>query len=682
MGLSDRLNEISWHRVFSGAAGLALRLLPYAFATLMVILVVEIRWLTVDSATFFVEGAPARRSYYAMRDINYNDTEAAERLREEISDGIVGVVVKGHMRSQVGFDDECEVLLNRPLDDRMIPEELRVYLDGLPLDRREMLIAAVRSIRDDLQRDLGLSPDEKDEFIWQKIGLMESDPASANVIFQIVFALTEGDQRIDPDLSRRVKELASSDIQESRQIFYTGDCIISKGEIVSPLAAQLLRLQGYPEGHYPWPYLFFSIAVAWVGVLWIRRTMGHALMDSVFYGDWTYPYFLLIAGWFFEIAMISWGINGIGVFPVIAVIYLSLPDFGGLNCALATAFSAAIVSSGYDVGGFSINIISGCAGAILGLALLRRNYSRYDVWLHVFLLGAGMTVMTALLEWGLMGTPSWRQLALMALTCLMLSFLVIALLPLQEALFDIVSPLELVELTQPTHPLMKRLQVEAPGTYHHCQMVGNLAEGAAEKIGLNPMLLRAGACFHDIGKLKRPQYFVENQTAGVNEHDYVSPAMSAMIILSHVKDGLDLADEYRLPSQIKSFIGEHHGTTCLTYFYKKALMAGLKADRSQFCYPGPSPQSRETAVLMLADSTEAAARADSSHLRGMKDMARLVNSVVQSKLDAGQLEDVPFTLKDISDIKASFVQTLCSMYHTRDIKPIRSLPVQQGKESK
>ncbi|WP_233543438.1 HDIG domain-containing metalloprotein [Pyramidobacter sp. CG50-2] len=389
----------------------------------------------------------------------------------------------------------------------------------------------------------------------------------------------------------------------------------------------------------------------------------------------------MLLGWLFQIGVIYWGVNGVGVFPVIAMIYLTLPDIGALNCAVAVTLSASIITSGYDVTAFAINAISGCAGAILGISLFKRNYSRSAVWIHVFVLGIAMLGVASVLQWGLTNLMSVRQAAIMFTACLLLSFMVIVLLPLLEILFDIVSPLQLVELTQPSHPLLKRMQVEAPGTYHHSQMVGNLAEAAAEKIGLNPMLLRAGACFHDIGKLKRPQSFIENQISGINAHDEMSPALSALVILSHVKDGLELADEYRLPSQIKAFIAEHHGTTCLTYFYRKALQAGLKADESQFCYPGPRPQSKETGVLMIADSTEAAARAESANIKGILDLTRLADNVVQSKISTGQLDEVPFTLKDLSDIKAALVSTLRSMYHTRDIKPLKSLPEEQGKET-
>ena len=193
------------------------------------------------------------------------------------------------------------------------------------------------------------------------------------------------------------------------------------------------------------------------------------------------------------------------------MIYLTLPDIGALNCAVVVTLSASIITSGYDVTAFAINAISGCAGAILGISLFKRNYSRSAVWIHVFVLGIAMLGVASVLQWGLTNLMSLRQAAVMFTACLLLSFMVIVLLPLLEILFDIVSPLQLVELTQPSHPLLKRMQVEAPGTYHHSQMVGNLAEAAAEKIGLNPMLLRAGACFHDIGKLKRPQSFIENQ---------------------------------------------------------------------------------------------------------------------------------------------------------------------------
>ncbi len=653
------------------------KLLPYLIVTLMAVVVVQARWFMVDSEAYFITGTAARRPYYAIRDMSYDDTETMEKLRAEVSDSIVGVLVKGPMKNQVGFDDECEILLNQPLEDTLLPLELRELIDHMTLDRRELLIATVRSIRDDLQYNSNFTKDERDEFIWQKIGLMESDPSSGNIIFQILCALADGDQRIDPNLTESVRDLAASDIEYPRKIFYAGDRIVDSGEVVTPEIASLLRLQGYPEGRYPWTALFFAVVVAWVCVFWISRTMDDEAMGGSYYGEWSYPFFLPVLGWFFEVGAAYWGMYGVGLFPIIAIIYLTLPEGCARSCAAATFLSASMVANGYDVGAFAVSAIAGCAGAILGVSLFKRNFSRSAVWVHSLLLGGAMFFVAVAVSAGLSHSLDFRLITMGALSVLMLSFLVLVLLPMLEFVFDVVSPLRLVELTQTSQPLLRQMQVEAPGTYNHSQMVGNLAEAAAEVIGLNPMLLRAGACFHDIGKLKRPGLFVENQGGGVNGHDDMSPALSAMIILSHVKDGLELAEEFHLPSQIRAFIAEHHGTGCLSYFYKKALQAGLNAEESQFCYPGPKPQSRETGVLMLADSTEAAARAESSHLRGLHDLTRLVDGVVDSKIVSGQLDDVPFTFSDITAIKSAMVRTLASMYHTRNIKPLASLEIKK-----
>ena len=230
-----------------------------------------------------------------------------------------------------------------------------------------------------------------------------------------------------------------------------------------------------------------------------------------------------------------------------------------------------------------------------------------------------------------------------------------------------------MDLSHPSNPLLKRLQMEAPGTYHHTLMVGTLSEAAADSLGLDSLLVKAGAYFHDIGKLKRPQFFAENQVSGENLHDDLNPSMSALVILSHVKDGLDLARGYNLPTRIRHFISEHHGTTCLTYFYRKSKARGEELPRDQFCYPGPKPSSKETALVMLADSVEAAVRAAGGSIRGVPELRETVEGVVEAKMLDGQLERVDFTLKDLTLIKESFIQTLRSIYHKRDNTSARAV---------
>ncbi len=665
-------------------------LLPYVVVSLAAVAMVMFRWFAVDSEAFFVTGEPAQRPFYAVRDMNYDDSETVEKLRAEVADSVIGVLVRGDTHSEAGFDDLCEILLNRPLEDTLLPTELRELLNAMSLDRRELLIATVRSIHEDAALLTNLSSEDREEFFWQRISSMEPDPSAGNVIFQILCAMTDADQKVDPVLTERVRKLVVAEVGEVKRFFYAGDRIVDTGEIISPEIALLLKLQGYPEGSFPLSALIFSVAVACVTVFCLSKSINGGIVGdftvaqksaAALYGNPAYPFFLLILGWVFEVGGVCANFYGIGVFPVVALIYLTLPEASALSCAAATVLSASVVSAGCDVTAFALDAVAGCAGAILGTLLFKRNFSRSSVWLHSLLLGMSMLFVAEIVQTGLTHTFDIHAVTIMVLAVLMLSFVVLVLLPLLEMIFDIVSPLGLIELTQPTQPLLRKLQIEAPGTFNHCQMVGNLAEAAAESIGLNPLLLRAGASFHDIGKLRRPGLFVENQ-AGVNGHDELSPAMSAMIILSHVKDGVEIAEENRLPSQIKAFIAEHHGTGCLTYFYKKALQAGLNVEESQFCYPGPKPQSKETGVLMLADSTEAAARSESANLRGIHDLTRLVDSVVRSKIESGQLDDVQFTLRDITQIKSAMVKTLNSMYHTRNIKPLSGGAGEQNKEEK
>ena len=280
--------------------------------------------------------------------------------------------------------------------------------------------------------------------------------------------------------------------------------------------------------------------------------------------------------------------------------------------------------------------------------------------------------MSFVLRWGLGIALSPREGGLYLLLCALWSSLVLALLPLWETLFEVVSPLRLMELSHPSSPLLKRLQVEAPGTYYHVLMVGTLAEAAAERLGLDGLLVRAGAYYHDVGKLRRPKFFVENQQNGENAHDQLTPSLSALVILSHVRDGLEIAQEYGLPVALRAFIPEHHGTTCLAYFYRKSKNLGESLPVEQFCYPGPRPRSRETALVMLADSVEAAVKASGPRTEDPEDLRELVDEVIQSKLASHQLDYVDFSLRDLSTIRETFLELLRSMRHSRRVRPLAS----------
>ncbi len=232
-------------------------------------------------------------------------------------------------------------------------------------------------------------------------------------------------------------------------------------------------------------------------------------------------------------------------------------------------------------------------------------------------------------------------------------------------LFGITTSLELIDLARPTHPLLRKLMGDAPGTYHHSLVVSQLAEHAAQQIGADPLLVRVAAYYHDVGKILAPQMFIENQLQGANVHDTLKPEESASIVIDHVSRGLELAAKYRLPKRLADFVAQHHGTTLTAYFHRKAVRANGSDSvvEKRFRYPGPKPQSREAGILMLADSVEAAMRAE--HPSSAEAIRSIVDGIVNERLRDGQLDESDLTLRDIQVTKDTFCDVLQGLYHPR-----------------
>jgi cyclic-di-AMP phosphodiesterase PgpH len=234
-----------------------------------------------------------------------------------------------------------------------------------------------------------------------------------------------------------------------------------------------------------------------------------------------------------------------------------------------------------------------------------------------------------------------------------------------ETGFRITSSVRLLELANPNRPLLRRLLMEAPGTYHHSILVGNLAEAAAESVGADALLVRVGALYHDIGKIKRPYFFIENQFSTENPHDKIAPTLSTLIITSHIKDGIEFAKEHKLPAPIKDIIEQHHADGLVTFFYHKAKEGERPetVNEADFRYEGPKPQTKEAALVCLADSVEAA-------VRSLKDPAPgqipgLIRKIIKEKLNDGQLDECDLTFRDLSKIAESFDRVLGGIYHNR-----------------
>lgn len=258
------------------------------------------------------------------------------------------------------------------------------------------------------------------------------------------------------------------------------------------------------------------------------------------------------------------------------------------------------------------------------------------------------------------------------LNCTLSSVFVSGALPVFEYLFDVASNIKLLELSDFNHPLLKRMVLEAAGTYHHSLVVGNLSEAAAEAIGANSLLARIGAYYHDIGKIDKAEYFIENQPTEnlTTAHEQLKPSISKMVIMNHVKEGLELGEKYKLNHAILDFITQHHGTSLVFYFYCRALeneKVEEKIEEEGFRYSGPKPQTKETAIVLLADSAEGATRALGE--RSPKKIYELVRKVINNKFIDGQLDECELTLSDLENIASVFTKILSAVYHTRIMYP-------------
>lgn len=302
---------------------------------------------------------------------------------------------------------------------------------------------------------------------------------------------------------------------------------------------------------------------------------------------------------------------------------------------------------------------------------VRRVQKRSQFYRTILVLTMLSLALTYLLVPGLDGADGFDRAAFLVacFTPVLLVALGLFLLPVVEPLVGVCSDLTLLELSDLNHPLLQRMALEAQGTYHHSQVVGQLAEHAARAIDANALLTRVGALFHDIGKMQKAEYYVENQRPDFNKHDELSPSMSSLVIAAHVKDGLDLGRRWRLPKAVLDFIPEHHGTMVMEYFYHKALESEgnetVKVD--DFRYPGPKPQSRETALLMLADATEAATRSLSKPTPSR--IREITKQVIDKRMLSGQLDESGLTLSDLARTREAFIPLLTGIHHARIVYP-------------
>ncbi len=301
----------------------------------------------------------------------------------------------------------------------------------------------------------------------------------------------------------------------------------------------------------------------------------------------------------------------------------------------------------------------------LGTYMIKNNQERQEILLNSLFISIFNIIV--ILAFSLMKKLEFIDVLYMLgygfLNGIISGVITIGTLPIWENLFKVITPLKLLELSNPNQPLLKRLLLEAPGTYHHSIVVGSLSERAAEEVGADSLLARTSAYYHDIGKLKHPFMFKENQIGMSNPHDRLEPAKSAEIIINHVAEGIKLAKENNLPKEIIEIMSQHHGDTQVMYFYYKAKEENPDVDIRDFTYPGPKPQTKEAAIVMLADSSEAAVRSIQNPTK--EDIEKMVDNVFRGKLESDQFAESDINFKDLSLIRDTFISTFLGMYHER-----------------
>lgn len=478
---------------------------------------------------------------------------------------------------------------------------------------------------------------------------------------------------LDEEATRKKQEEAMKKVTPKEYTVRQGEMIIRKGDVVTEEDIKILEALGLqkPQVNY---LSIFGVLITIITMISIASLYFYKYKPDV----WDDPRKLIFLELMVIIVLILAKI--IDVFP--PVNYFHLPYLvpvamasilitvliGTEEAVISTIFigflAAIVFNNDFNVA------ITGFVGGLVGIYSVSKLSQRNDMVRAGFYVSGIMVILVFGLR---MMNPvtSWLSLvghiSMGILNGVIVAILANGLLPYLENLFGLTSSVKLLELSNPSQPLLKRLLVESPGTYHHCVIVGNLSETAADNIGADSLLARVGSYYHDIGKMKRPYFFIENQYGGDNPHDKLSANLSALIIKSHVKDGVEMAKKYRLPQPIIEIIKQHHGTNLISLFYKQAKEDSKyeSIEESDFRYEGPKPQSKEAAIIMLADITEAAVRSKNFNKTNHNRIEGLVRELIKSKLIDGQLDECELSLSDLDVIAESFVKVLTGIYHQR-----------------
>ena len=529
-----------------------------------------------------------------------------------------------------------------------------------------------------------------------RLDALSRDVETARLLYEVFSAGLEPNLIYSASGTRRAIEQAVAQIEPNPIQFKQGDTLIEPGSIVTE--ADLERLKAYRNAErqggasFLFNELFLKQLILTVflllsiyiylrqGLLRLKkRNRALAVMAVSILLNLMLIRLISMVG---ESALIA-NSPSLSLLPFIAP-YALAPILISVLIGAAPAVLAALVISvvfgiiqGNSIDFFLIAFLSGVVGSVMANAIRKRTQlvrAGLFAGAAAALAGAAIGLLNHF-PLGLVGQQTLFALVVGAFC----GILAVGLVPVLEQLFKITTDITLLELTDFNHPLLRQMQIEAPGSYHHSLMVANLSENAAAAIGANPLLCRVCCLFHDIGKLVKPDYFVENQRGGVNPHDEKNPSMSALVIKAHVKEGVEIARKHKLPRVIVDVIRQHHGTSLIQYFFHEAKQRvlqeaprkssakqkneGSSIDESTYRYDGPKPAFKESAIIFFADGVEAASR--SLKKVSQPNVEELIDEMFKSRIEDGQLDECPLTFQELDEIRKSFIYTVLNMLHAR-----------------
>ena len=667
--------------------------LKYLYFILFTILMTGV----IASQNFFfqniIENGISKRDIIAQKTLTVEDVKRTEQHRKEVAQKIEPVMapaeddfIKTNLQT---LQSSVMQIRRKNVELAIKKEELGILFDLSDNSKRDFIINFLLKADDNILHEVfdksnltltnilhdGITEKdyERDNIDQIILNNMVSNVSKRQV--SVIKAMLE--QVIVPNLvvDEFATEIARKNAQNSVKpyevVFQKGDKILFEGEPVTRLKRDALRQAGYNVYQLNWQGLAAIYIIVFIGTFLFLSYM------KFFEKDFMQPRYLSIAAFLSLLIALIGVLIPTGFSPYV----IPIPAFLILLSIFTKpriAFVASVILLSVMSIGYQYNIQYLVAFLLLSIlsaiAVSQIRYAeRVDVIKTGFYIGiAGLIIVLSIyiLEKCLIEVDN----VLLLKNCVYILFngifsAVIAsgLMPLFESAFKIITPYGLAELGDHNQKLLKRLQMDAPGTYHHSLMVSNLCEAAAEAIGADPILARVGALYHDIGKLKRPLFFVENQSYFLieNPHNKFTPRISKMIITAHPKDGLEIAKEYHLPQVIQNFIIQHHGEGLASYFYNQAVKeeGAENVKEEQFRYPGPKPNSKETAILMIADAVESAVRSLKNPTP--EEIEGMINKIIVERLNDGQLSDSPLTLKDIKTIASTFSRILRGMQHNR-----------------